>query len=465
MVKLTRQEMQRKFVVADTDKTHAYYVGMVACQSYIQSGDCDDHAERFINTDDGTVSMKAGSSPFIKVLGFIEGDDLGYLPVAREIAKMPEARIVVWTLGPDIAADAVGKSHLTIFAAGNGTGNISWYDDFVPPEQKVIIAAAIREHRLIYTAGWYRDTNGNYVRHADSSSCRGDEIQEGCIWTQFDFHYGGGTSYSAPQFAAALASVLAIAPETTPQNLAKFGKACVKRTGEGIEELLRVSGGLGVADFGCVGDVIVALANLPNGGTANVVVNGSPVTLSGREIVLSFAGTADIPEETDGLFVTAVPNGEDSALLVTGYRNGDLFASLSAGTRPDFFGFTEEHGQVRQTALSAGHGNLFLSFTELVSDGGNTITGATGQSLTLTAQQTVSLTEQTALTATFTASRFLGGEAAIPLGTLTLDGGTWQPRLSLATETEIIPALSLRTVAGVTDEEDYNLSVGARLTF
>ena len=110
---------------------------------------------------------------------------------------------------------------------------------------------------------------------------------------------------------AALASVLAVAPETTHQNLARFGKACVKKSGEGIEKLIRRWGGLGVADFTCMGSVIDALANLPTGGETKVTVNGKPVTLSGREIVLSFAGVTDIPEEEEGhLFFSTVPNGK-----------------------------------------------------------------------------------------------------------------------------------------------------------
>ena len=133
--------------------------------------------------------------------------------------------------------------------------------------------------------------------------------------------------------------------------------------------------------------------------------------------------------------------------------------------RDDFFGFRKEHRHVRQSGVTAGHENLFLAFTEQVSDGGSTITGATGQSLTVTAQKTVTMTENTALTMAATADRFLGGEASIPLGTMTLDEGAWHPRLSLATETEITPAVVFRTTAEVTDDEDYTLSAGLRLTF
>ena len=257
--------------------------------------------------------------------------------------------------------------------------------------------------------------------------------------------------------------------ETTPQNLAKFGKACVKKSGEGIEELLRVSGGLGVADFACVGDVVTAMANLPSGGTANVIVNGRPVTLSGGEIVPSFAGgLGDVPLETDprdGPFFWVVPNGEVTALTVAGYRQDDLFFALTGGTRDNFFGFTKEHRNIVEMGIAAGHEKLFLAFAEQRSRGGDVITAAKGQSLTVKARETFSLTEDTNLTVTAVADRFLGGEASIPLGTIRLSGGDWNPRLSFASETEIVPAMSFGTKAEMISDEDYALNAGIRLTF
>ena len=530
MVKLTRKEMQRKFVIEGHTQSHEQRVGRIACESYIQSGDCDSQAGR-IRYWDGTVKTEVGTSPFIKIVGdhytnrpgrllkredwammdrdaitalfeqlppsenreglersywaaLERGDQdnayglaayaavahavhLGNQWIMDEIARMPEVKIVNRSQAPDAFSIGDGNlPYLVINGAGNGGGNAPWYDDLMSAADKVKFERAIMEDRLIFVGGWDRDANGNYVRHQDSDSCRGDGIREGCVWAQYRFGDRGGTSYSSPQFAAALASVLAIAPDTTPENLARFGKACVKKSGEGIEELLRVSGGLGVADFACVGDVVTAMANLPSGGTTNVTVNGKPVTLSGREIVLSFAGgSVDVSGETDGFFFSAVPNGGETALFTTGYRSGGLFALFAAGTRDDFFGFRKEHRYVRQSGVTAGHENLFLALTEQVSDGGSTITGATGKSLTVTAQKTVALTADTAFTMAATADRFLGGEASIPLGMMTLDEGAWEPRLSLATVTEILPAVLFRMRGEVTDDEGYTLSAGLRLTF
>ena len=91
-VKLTREEMQPKFVIAEYEQRHAREVSQMACESYIQSGDCGSQAGIFRNQD-GSVTTKTGTSPFTVVL-----DDPIHLDseqwVADQIAKMPEAKIV-----------------------------------------------------------------------------------------------------------------------------------------------------------------------------------------------------------------------------------------------------------------------------------------------------------------------------------------------------------------------------------
>ena len=68
--------------------------------------------------------------------------------------------------------------------------------------------------------------------HDLSNSCR--DVDDGCIWAQFDFPgIGGGTSASAPQFASALASVLAVFPDTSAGDLAAFGKILCQEGGRG----------------------------------------------------------------------------------------------------------------------------------------------------------------------------------------------------------------------------------------
>ena len=488
MVKLSRERMQRKAVVFERLEGHARRVTRVACESYIQSGDCASqpgrirYQERLAKTATGTyytvygTKTETGTAPFFKLVDLEDTQPWG----RAELAGMPEVKIVNFSSTADRSDRLIGDGnppYLVINSVGNNSGSHPFPDGQVSAERMARIKRAIGGNRLILVAGWDKDADGRYIPHRRSSTCGGNEVREGCVWARYEFEIDDGsyygTSYSAAQFTGALASVLAIAPDTTPRNLAGFAKACLKRRGEGIEELLRTSGGLGVADFACMGDIVAAMANLPGGTTANLTVNGRPVTLSGRDIAFSFAGGA-VPEpepeeekEESGFFFGALPNGggEENLLLVAGYRSGDLFASLSGGTRDDFFGFAREHGQVRQAGVAAGHGNLFLTLTEQVSSGGSVISGAKGRSLTVTARETVSLTDATDLTAALAADRFLGGEASLPFGTTDLGAGGWRPRLSLLAKTDVIPAVSLTARAEISGDERYALFARFRMSW
>ena len=180
-------------------------------------------------------------------------------------------------------------------------------------------------------------------------------VNDGCLWTSYASLGAGsqGTSNSAPLVASALASVLAVFPDTAPVELAKFAKACAKRSGTDrrgntIAALLRQSGGVGVADFTCMGDTTTALANLPNGGSTRVTINGKPVTVSGRDLVLFFGNMMQsVPiVGQDGFSLIPVVTDEQSIMFVGIWKGGSYFASTGSGLRGDFFGFTEGHREV-----------------------------------------------------------------------------------------------------------------------
>ena len=81
-----------------------------------------------------------------------------------------------------------------------------------------------------------------------------------------------------------------------------------------------------------MGDVVSALTNLPTGGTANVVIDGETVQMSGRRLsLLSYASSATIlagVPESGGSF-TAIANGERGASVVGSYSAGAMFASVA----------------------------------------------------------------------------------------------------------------------------------------
>ena len=83
-----------------------------------------------------------------------------------------------------------------------------------------------------------------------------------------------------------MGSVLSVFPDSTHQNLLKLAKACARKTGDGIENLLRESGGIGVADFSCMGPIANAARNLPAGGSTTVMVDGKAVIVTERELVV-----------------------------------------------------------------------------------------------------------------------------------------------------------------------------------
>ena len=350
------------------------------------------------------------------------------------------------------------------------------------------VKSAVAADKLPFVAGYDKDASGNYIRHQGSSGCRDSEVTNGCLWTQFEFPgFGDGTSLSSPQVSAALASVLAVFPDTTPENLSRFAKASAKKSGEGIEMLLVQSGGVGVADFNSMGSILAALGDLPTGGSTNVSVNGQSVTMSGRKISLasvmrhaaltapavspsagSSGTTASVPltasEEggRDGVSFGFIPVNEDSGTVVATHRDGDLFVSAALGTQDDFFGFINGHGEVKEVSLTAGHRNMFAHFGRQWSDNGLTIGSARGEYVGLTVQREAKVSEKLSLSASAHANRFLGGEAEIPFGKVKLDEREWSQHVGLAAEYAAFEGMTLGLNAGVLfpDSESPETSVG-----
>ena len=292
MVKLTREEMQRRFVLAEITESHARKVGDIACKSYIQSGHCDSQAGRF-RSPDGTVRTETGTAPFTKIVHYPSGNHSQW--TVDEMAKMPEVKIVVRTSGIELVYRGYGNflPYLVIQSARQRR------------QQRSVVRHADqcggqgrgREAHRGWTADYRRRMGQGYEGQLCSSR-RGVLLRRG--------RRPGRLCLDAVRFPLSKRVVAPASlhpssprhwhrccpsvPDTTPENLARLGKACVKKRGEGIEALLRTSGGIGVADFGCIDTIIAALANLPDGGTASIHINGHPVTVNAREIVVRSPG-------------------------------------------------------------------------------------------------------------------------------------------------------------------------------
>ena len=103
------------------------------------------------------------------------------------------------------------------------------------------IERAVDADKVVYVAGYAVDDRGDIVRHPRSSGC--GTVSRACVWVPFVTPgVGSGTSFGAPRVAAALASVLAVFPNTTHQNLARLLKASARR-------VPTLPNGLGVVDF------------------------------------------------------------------------------------------------------------------------------------------------------------------------------------------------------------------------
>ncbi len=524
MIKLTNREMQKRFVVLDPGATddHGDAVRKAACKAYVTGcEDSTDFSGKLIGRDGKTlVDRTDGTTPFSSfenrtIAGFTE-----YKWYLQEFEKLGSVKIVTESVGPDgggTFAEQYGASlpFLNINGAGNKgqekgdtflptqdrhwkfynhdeiTGEPILVGEQVDTETPLVVLEAIAADKVIYVAGHMIDANGNYVRDPSSSGCKGRGGDYGCIWAPIAIKgVGWGTSFSSPIFGAALASVLAVFPDTHHTELARFGKACALKKGNGIEALLQKSGGVGVADFHCMGGVVDSLAKLPSGGTATITINGQAVNVGGRSVslapqasVASYvmrqasiqttgraipASVAYAPEK-DGFSFEAVQTEAGSMSVAGVQKVGSFFALAAIGERKDFFGFSNGHGNIINTEISAGHQNAFLRFEKQFSRGGVSIRDAEGESLGFTIQKGVDLTDGVFLSASVRGDRFLGGEASIPYGRVNLDKGKWEHRVSLATDIAVAENATLNISGGArfpaSGESESNIFAGYSLRY
>ena len=483
LMKLSNEEMQKRFVVTDLNiEGHAHMVRLVACHSYVTGcpeyigidgyGDIADifsenYPGKMIDKDGTVVVNRAeGTTPFT-FLGVDIRHDSPVIWLYDELEKISPS-IVTQSLNP--AGGLVPKygtlPYLVVQGAGNDEEDL--FGRYVQQQHWDNIHTAIAADTVLYVAGlaprndpnhaFYPDTTGLYRRHPESTGCKGAGVDAGCIWAPYYFEDPegkyvnfGGTSSSAPHVASAIASVLSVFPDTHHTDLARFTKACAKKTGDGIEDLLAQSGGLGVADFTCMGEVVESLTQLPVGGTVHLTIDGSDVTVGGRDLTVNFpvtvAGTvvaggaygitpilAGVPHPArqKGLTFSPVITPGGNLTLVGLHRLGPFFAASEVGTRDDFYGYREGHGDVIEAGFSAGHRNAFVRFSEMRSLGGALIDHAEGRSFGATLQKTVYLDATLPLTLAAHTDRFLGGEADFSYGNVRLQKSGWNHRLHVS---------------------------------
>ena len=290
MIKVTNKEMQKMFVHADKSEDHIRVTGEVLCNSYVtESLDCEFRENRTRKDRRAdTITTGSGLAPFAELLDVTRDDDATLFAewLWPEMQKMREVRLAAYPIHPNGAPYYLGdgtNSYLIVASAGNDKIDSMFDNPGIEPPSYGVILQAIEDHKLIFVAGWDRE-DGRYVRASYSTGCKG--VDQGCLWAPFWYRQGGGTSFSAPHVAGAIASILSVFPDTSYQDLAKLSKLCAIKQGSGIEQLLQRFGGIGVADFSCMGPITNALAGLPIGATINVTINEGTVQVSEQRLTV-----------------------------------------------------------------------------------------------------------------------------------------------------------------------------------
>lgn len=127
MLKLSKAQMQSRWVLAEVDPSHGLGVGRLACQSYaVDSPQCDrsNWAGKTRNSD-GTVVTRAGNSPFTELLNLKDGHAFW----AEEEATRMGAKIVTSTVAGSIPVKNGNPPYLLVQSAGNSSSDFSWLQD------------------------------------------------------------------------------------------------------------------------------------------------------------------------------------------------------------------------------------------------------------------------------------------------------------------------------------------------
>ena len=240
------------------------------------------------------------------------------------------------------------------------------------------------------------DFTGIYEKSMGSYSCTG--IDDGCIWATDGLQYpvfgrdedlivdASRQEVGAAHVASALASVLAVFPETEPRELIRLAKACAIPTPS-------LPGGVGRADIRCMtktGDdgewrvvsadefarllAPAAMTRLAFPGDARIAAtfagrSGKPVVL-GTRVRGAFDFASGIPafapeNHAPGPFPVVAGDGERPALGAGIMTDGGWFAAASLGRRDAFFGLGGRHGYkgARGVDAEAGQRNFHARFS------------------------------------------------------------------------------------------------------
>ena len=293
----------------DESRPHAVTIRYAACLTYTVICDDPEDFSGFVIDEYGGVEVDRtnGSTPFSFLARYQPITDYSqwYAFVTDQVDRMGTVKVVTRSVSPFSAGGIIEELADRVIATVQSASN-SFRDKIGDPHNLTLdeedarngtnLRAVADADLLLFVAGHARlsETGGAYRRSRASSGCKGAD--SACVWTDFVIHgrdtddWGDnvlGTSVSSVKVGMGMNSVLGFFPDTESADLVRLTKACLKRTGNGIEEMLRQSGGLGVVDYTCMGALVDARDKLSAGAVTNVVVNSKTVRVSKRQLTVS----------------------------------------------------------------------------------------------------------------------------------------------------------------------------------
>ena len=362
------------------------------------------------------------------------------------------------------------------------------------PEEGALLLQQLANNQVLLTAGYAKDGNGRFIPHPLTTQCGG--LEDGCLYGPFEFAVPvftaniQGTSLTAPFVAAGLASVLAVFPETSGEDLIRLAKACaVSEPG--------LPNGLGRFSLACMDNS--EEFHLPKGttvseeSTASVQARATSFahafvatplpgestftfTVEGVPLVREMGGHFDhrvgfLPAET----VTEEKKASfslffDRAHQVPGVRYGSdayFVAASLAQEVPHFMGnagYTTSGVQV-----AAGTNSAFLRYQsqEGHHDGGGVVSNVAGTGLGATLRHTFA-TPIGAVQPFLHLDRFMGGEAETAQGSLVLRKSDWNSELGLSLDASLREQEKVSVKASATrgsGTDDHSVQVRYSLRF
>ena len=323
--------------------------------------------------------------------------------------------------------------------------------------------------RLFVVAGYTIDANGEYQRHSDSNGCAFRGID--CIYAPYvilDLY--AGTSFSAPYLAAAIASILAVFPQSPTSSLFQLTKLCAVPE-EGLD-------GYGRVDFTCLtisdgsggwtlrGSSVSSLISALTPGQQNGLVVPGNVELRVEFFRTDGTGSVFLARMLPGTFGLAyspdsgsafdMPSGDgfshmfadlgDGVSLGTHYSRKGFFIAPSYTEKPDFFGITDGYDDVESFGLCLGHRNLYVCANRQEAEG-PLIRSADGTSISATVEKHFRL-KNVGLNIFIEGDCFLGGSADTVFGKFKIQDGGCNQREEIDIDFPLTPKTSIELGLG-----------------